>query len=1149
MHLVEDFLTEVRRIYTLDMAGPELPYYPAVSSLLNAVGARLSPKIRCVLHPRDIGAGNPDGALYAHDAQLSLANGVGSLRLSSCTAIEVKPPSMPIEVLASSEQVNRYAAAYGQVLVTNLRSFALVACQEGQTRTLETFTLAGSESVFWMQPIRLLVKGHGDDLIEFLTRCLLSQSALSSPKEIAGLLASYAREALRRIEAVQLPALFDTRAALEQSLGLHFQGVHGDHFFRSTLVQTLFYGIFSGWVLWGKRTPGVSTQRFDWKTAGWELQVPVIRALFHQLIDPRMLKPLDLDEVLDRAADVLNRVDQATFFTRFADAEAIQHFYEPFLDAFDPELRKQLGVWYTPSEVVQYMVTRIDTVLRDELQISAGLADENVLVLDPATGTGSFLVEVIRCIHRKLSADGDGKLAALTVKEAVTQRLFGFEILPAPFVVAHLQIGVLLHELGVPLSDELNERAQVMLTNALTIGQTPDEPRQLSFTFFKELEDERSAANAVKRSAPIMVVLGNPPYNGYPGMAIDEERDLTDAYRVAVRTRQPQGRGLNDLYVRFFRLAERKIVEGAGRGVVCYVSNSSWLDGLSYSAMRERYLDAFDAIWIDNLNGDKRKTGKLTPTGDPDPSIFSTEWNREGIQVGTAIALLVRSGDDRDQQQVRYRDLWGKTKQADLLASAIQDGRSLYQELTPSVALGLPLTPGQADEAYLAWPLLPDLFPASSPGVKTSRDEFVTDIDRERLVDRMTAYFDPTVDHAQMQAIAPRAMQDAAGFTAIATREYLIKRGFLPSNVIPFEYRPFDTRWLYWEPETSLIDRKRERYYQRVSPENRWIGAVQQNRKAYDPPLVTSRLCSLHVIERGANLFPLSLAGRHELTFPDPHGAINQTNYNLSEAAIEYLDQVGAVAEVEHLFDHVVAILHAPRYVIDNIAALSQDWPRIPLPSDASRLRSSAARGEHVRHLLDSHEPVDGVTHGSLHQELHLLGLLSTTDDREVGPHGLRVTAGWGRLADSGAVTPGTGHVLARDFTAEERATLVAGLRVRGLDTSLVDELFGSCTYDVFINDRVFWKNVPAHVWLYRLGGYQVIKKWLSYRESDILGRDLNHRELIHVRDMIRRIAALLLVGPALDANYDVVRQSAYDWQPSRSTDRVGSEERPALNH
>ena len=193
--------------------------------------------------------------------------------------------------------------------------------------------------------------------------------------------------------------------------------------------------------------------------------------------------------------------------------------------------------------------------------------------------------------------------------------MFGFEIMPAPFVISHLQVGLTMQALDAPLSENETERAGVYLTNALT-GWEPSVKKPLPFP---ELEEERDRAEKVKRETPVLVILGNPPYNGFAGMAVGEEHTLSTAYRTTKRVKRPEGQGLNDLYVRFFRMAERRIAEKTGQGVICFISNYSWLDGLSFTGMREHYLEAFDAIRIDCLNGDKYKTGKTTPDGEPDP--------------------------------------------------------------------------------------------------------------------------------------------------------------------------------------------------------------------------------------------------------------------------------------------------------------------------------------------------------------------------------------------------------------------------------------------------------------------------------------------------------------------------------------------------
>src|SRR5208282_5484473 len=234
-----------------------------------------------------------------------------------------------------------------------------------------------------------------------------------------------------------------------------------------------------------------------------------------------------------------------------------QYFYEPFLEAYDPELRKALGVWYTPREIVKYQVARVDKVLREELDLPDGLADPNVIVLDPCCGTGAYLVEVLRSIATTLRDKGGDALVAADLKQAAMNRVFGFEIMPAPFVVSHLQLGLMLQAEGAPLSQRRGERVGVYLTNALTGWEPPKGVKATpAFEQFHELQEEKDAAEHVKRDKKILVVLGNPPYNAYAGVEVGEERSLTTAYRTTKSAPPPEGQGLNDLYVRFFRMAE-----------------------------------------------------------------------------------------------------------------------------------------------------------------------------------------------------------------------------------------------------------------------------------------------------------------------------------------------------------------------------------------------------------------------------------------------------------------------------------------------------------------------------------------------------------------------------------------------------------------
>ena len=393
-HPLEEYLRELRAIRSTGEAVEELSFYGPLAELFNAVGGDLDAEVRCVMNLRNRGAGLPDGGLFTDD-QLQdcpldqLVEGQKPAR----GAIEVKGTGDEVRDIADTDQVRGYLRGYGQVLVTNLRDFLLIERDSGgEAKLLESYRLAASEGDFWAatQTPRKVATDQGERLVDFLRRVMMHSAPLSAPEDVAWLLASYAREALARVEEAELPALDALRGALEEALGMTFEGERGEHFFRSTLVQTLFYGIFSAWVIWSRDHPPTSEEEFKWHEAGWTLHVPMIAALYQQIAQPTRLGPLGIVEVLDWAADALSRVDRASFFEQFNEGPAVQYFYEPFLQAFDPELRKELGVWYTPEEIVRYMVERVDTALREELDIPDGLADPNVYVLDWITRTRCF---------------------------------------------------------------------------------------------------------------------------------------------------------------------------------------------------------------------------------------------------------------------------------------------------------------------------------------------------------------------------------------------------------------------------------------------------------------------------------------------------------------------------------------------------------------------------------------------------------------------------------------------------------------------------------------------------------------------------------------------------------------------------------------
>jgi SAM-dependent methyltransferase len=1118
--IVEKYFAAVRDVHRLGAGTKERSYYPALAELLNALGQELKPKVLCLSDLGNTGAGHPDFGLFA-------ANQVqkGEPRPGQTPergVIEVKSAGDDAWLTADTAQVSKYFGAYRLVIVTNIRDFLIIGeGPDGRAANLESFRLAADAKTFWdmVAAPRKAADRIGRAFGEYLKRALTQSVALREPKDVAWFIASYARDALNRVEeAKALPALANVRSSLEQALGVTFDAEKGAHFFRSTLVQTLFYGVFSAWVLFARQTQ-VASQRFDWRTAVWHLTVPFIKTLFQQIASPSHLQPLRLVEVLDWTAATLNRIDSTEFFKRFNDAEAVQFFYEPFLEAFDPELRKELGVWYTPNEVVAYMVARIDMALRQDLGVADGLASEQVYILDPCCGTGAFLAAVLRKIDASLAERGYGALKGQMVKQAALTRVFGFEIMPAPFVVAHLQVGLVLQQLGVTL-DADHERAGIYLTNALT-GWEPHVTKPLPFP---ELEEERGKAEKVKQDAPILVILGNPPYNGFAGMAVMEERALSTAYRTTTRVRRPEGQGLNDLYVRFFRMAERRIAEKTGQGIVCFISNYSWLDGLSFTGMRERYLEAFDAIRVDCLNGDKYKTGKTTPEGKPDPSIFSTGHNREGIQVGTAIATLIRKFSHSPAAAVEFRQVWGAAKRQELLDTAEAEPATLYAQIIPPMELGLPFAGATVGAGYFGWPKLPELLPVSFPGVQSKRDGLVVDIDLKRLRQRIERFFDPALTDDVLRPTMPEAFNKTAQYDPSKVRAALTRRGILPERFVRYVYKPFDMRWIYWEHEHGLLSRRSPDLFSANFAGNAFIEARE---KQTDEQFSRGSYVAALPDNFGngfSNFFPL-------LT-PDDHGG-NVARPNLSQSVHAFL--AARALPPETVFRHIIATLHTPSYRAENAGALRMDWPRVPLPNDAGTLRASAELGATLATLLDPEAPAPGVSTGALRPGLHTLGLPAKRGGKTLETADLALTAGWGSTQNTGSgstiVMPGRGLTAERDYTQQERAALEAEGKTLGVPLDALFGLLGPRTLDVHLNADAWWSNVPVKVWEYTLGGYQVIKKWLSYREQPVLGRALKPGEAAYVSEMIRRIAAILLMGPALDANYAASKTNTVKWK------------------
>lgn len=1160
MNPVEQYYRSLGEIHRSRGGVDETSYYPALETLLNEVGKTLKPKARCIINLANAGAGIPDGGIFSQDQlKRQSPSDKGLVQVPERGAIEVKPPrENPREVIAS-EQGQKYLARYGLVLVTNLREFVLFERGIADTTVeIESYTLAQEEHSFWdlVDYPKQTASKHAVLFPEFLRRVLTRKTRLSEPSDVAWFLASYARQAKTVIEWKELATLAPVRSALEEVLGLKFEGEKGDHFFKSTLVQTLFYGLFASWVMWSKKKSSqAAASRFEWRMAQWDLKIPMIGALFGQVANAQQLNEEDLRDLvepLDRAADTLNRVDRDAFFARFAEAEAVQYFYEPFLQAFDPELRKSLGVWYTPPEIVRYMVERVDVVLRTELHIEDGLADPRVYVLDPCCGTGAFLVEVLRRIERTLKDKGGDALVAQDLKAAARDRVFGFEIMPAPFVISHLQLGLVLEALGAPLRESSNERVGVYLTNSLTGWEPAKKPKDV---LFKELEAERDAAEDVKRNKPILVILGNPPYNAFAGVSPAEEDGLVEPYKEGlVKEWGIRKFNLDELYVRFFRLAERRVAEMTGSGVVCFISSASWVSQQSFVVMRQHLLESFDRFWIENLHGN-RKISEYAPDGRTSETIFAIAGFSAGIQQGVATSIWVKHAKRRGAPIVHYRDdidaARATERRQQLLDSLGEKPFDRKYEVTsPDSTNQYSFRPFSVSDAYQSWPKVVELSATDRiTGYKENRGFSLIDDDRTALVVRMRKYFDSSVTWESLDALGTGLTKNAARFDARdARRKVCAAENYDEDRVRRYLLRPFDPKWCYYCPVRPLWNEPRPSLFVHQDASNGFL--VTRPAGVAHPEGVpfyfTRQLADFDFLRGHSYHFPIRLAAddvvREAPLFVAESADRPHSRGNLSARAKAYLATLGQSHDstddgAQVLWMHVLAIGYSPVYLREHADGIRQDWPRVPLPAKLATLRASAELGGRIAALLETETLVKHVDTGALRSELKVIGVLTRVGGGAIDPDAgdLDVNVGWGHEGKKGVKMPGKGRLVRREYTKDERVAIEEGARKLELTTEQALDLLGAETLDVFLNGATYWRNVPTNVWEYVIGGYQVVKKWLSYREHDLLGRSLTIDEARYVTNMVRRISALALLQPALNGNYLACVADGHAWPAAKA--------------
>jgi predicted helicase len=692
---------------------------------------------------------------------------------------------------------------------------------------------------------------------------------------------------------------------------------------------------------------------------------------------------LGVSEIVELLDDANMEAVVRDFGDRNPQEDPVIHFYELFLKEYDAKRRMQRGVFYTPRPVVSYIVHSVDELLRTEFGLADGLADTTtwgemakrhkdlvipvgvspdldfVQIIDPATGTGTFLVEVIDHINKTLVAKwkaqghNQQRIDALWngfVPKHLLPRLHGYEVLMAPYAIAHLKIGLKLYETGYRFDSD--ERARIYLTNALEPAQDFSERFEFAIP---ALAHEAKAVNAIKRNQRFTVVIGNPPYSVTSAnfnLFIDT---LMDDYKKHVRGEQGLV-ALADDYLKFVRMSQR-ILEESHCGIWGMITNHGYLKGVIHRGVRRELLDQFNLMFILDLHGDTN-IGERVPAGKTNENVFD-------IQQGVAVSIGACKLANSSARSVRHSDLWGSRieKYQDLVTHPIS--RRKWSEISP-VQPRFFLFP--FDDAnlfeYEEFPSLDTLMSVNSCGVKTHRDGVVIDFDKKTLAARMS----DIASERRLELLRERyGITDTPNWN-LKDAQQKIKADEVPRFIQRLTYRPFDHRWIYYNP--VIIEKGDSKYptlRHMLRSNVALLSARIQATGVFDAVFASKFLVEMKTAEssRSCTVFPLFLtedAGSRQAEFP-----IDERKPNLnSQILSSWAHKLGLKATgnfslpsgltPEDIFHYAYAVLHSPGYRSRYAQFLKIDFPRLPLTGSLKLLRALARLGEEITtlHLLES---------------------------------------------------------------------------------------------------------------------------------------------------------------------------------------------------
>ena len=914
------YLQNIHRTQITGEATPELSLYPHLQTFLEDLFVDFGRNtVTLTQEPRQLDRiGRPD--FIAMDGLLPVGY------------IEAEAYGRDLDALTGHAETQnaRFIENLDNFILTNFVEFRLYA--DGQLRTTANLTNEPENLETLLE--RFLNAGHVQ---------------ITSPEVLARYLARRTRELQTQISTTLTDENSDTYRMFTAFKELLLSTLTPDDF-ADMYAQTLAYGLFAA------RCTLPNATHLSRHTAVEALprSNPFLVQLFYHVASPTL--ETNVTYILDDIAALLRNVPTEMLRTAFAARTHLEdpviHFYETFLAEYDPQRRVDRGVYYTPPQVISYIVRSVDSLLKTELNRPDGLADDNTLILDPATGTGGFLLTVLDYIREYITETyGTGEWTQY-INAQLVKRIFGFELLVAPYTIAHLKLSLFLQAQGW----RADERLRIYLTNTL---EQPQEMQE-SLPFAEFISDEANAALSVKRDEPLLVILGNPPYPRDSANPSRVGRELTFIGELIEDYKQVDGAPLGERnsktlqadYVKFIRWAQWRIDKN-GEGVIGYIVNNSFLDGPMFRGMRKSLLDSFNTIYLLNLHGSNRRT-EAVPTAQSDENVFD-------ISQGVCILLCVKGSDNPASATIYYADMWGSREERYNLLSETDVQSTEWCEPQPTLPhyLFVPQAADYSAEYEVGWEIA-DIFQTNSVGIATGRDKLTIHWTVEKLRETVADF----VSLTEIEVKQKHNLKDGGDWNVPSAQIDLLNHPDSEHHIQSIHYRPFDTRWTYYTGQSSGFHaRPRHNIMRHLLVENLALCVCRVVKSpVWQHILITDQITDKSYISNRTSestyVFPLYL-------YPNPEelGISTERSLNFKPAFLAALSETLELPQnapfnlpesisPEAILAYIYAILYSPKYRKRYYEFLKYDFPRIPLPQDINQFRTLATSGQR---LIDWH--------------------------------------------------------------------------------------------------------------------------------------------------------------------------------------------------